>query len=232
MNCEEVNLVIEEFHDGLLESDLQTQIEKHLANCLSCQLTVAQFEAVKKLLKKTSIPAPSPNLSQGLMEAFQAQHQQSAKSLVWWQKIFAGSVSIPKPILAGALFLMAFSIIGANLIGRNSSISNNSLPEAAKSSTSNLSSESSEQTKIVEVPVIKYIEVPIVKNNVVERVIYVNKPLTRKSNRQRNSVSTKNISNNSLTQSNNFTQTSLKGFQPLSEIKTKIIKEEKLTYEK
>lgn len=232
MNCEEVNLVIEEFHDGLLESDLQTQIEKHLANCLSCQLTAAQFEAVKKLLKKTSIPAPSPNLSQGLMEAFQAQHQQSAKSLVWWQKIFAGSVSIPKPILAGALFLMAFSIIGANLIGRNSSISNNSLPEATKSSTPTSSSESSEQTKIVEVPVIKYIEVPVIENKVIERIVYIKNQPKRKQTERNNLEKKSNFENASIAENKNFTQTSLKGFQPLSEIKTKIIKEEKLTYEK
>lgn len=225
MNCEEINLIIEEYYEGLLETDLKNRFEKHLTNCLSCQMALTQFQELRNLLKKSVIPSPSANLSQGLMKAFQAQHQQSS---VWWKKIFTGSVSISKPVLAGVLLLMAMAIIGANLLGKNS----NNSQDLLKSSNPVSPNLQSEQTKIVEVPIIKYVEVPVVKNNVVERIIYVNKEVKRKPNQQINSKSIKEIPNKSLLKNNDFIQTSLKGFQPLSEIKTKIIKEEKLTYEK
>lgn len=227
MNCENVKLLIEEFYDGELNYELKNRVAEHIAGCNFCCREFESVSDLDKLLEKSFVPAPSAILDESLLQAFTQKQGRNVKSAPVWRQIIFGSVSLPKPVLAMSLILILFALIGANIIGRNSSI-----PADISTSLPNTSvpSETTGQTKIVEVPVTKIVEVPVIKERIVNRVIYVNS--------QRNAVSQNKICENSSGQSDSslnnfvaknkqFTQTSLKGFQPFSEFTMKILSEEK-----
>ena len=169
MNCEKVNALIEALHDEALSTNEKAGMEEHLAGCSTCRKKRQRLSALSALIQRSSVPELSDSLEQNLLQAFSAHHDEPAKSPVWWRQIFAGSVSIPKPIFAAALIAVAVIVTAANLIGKN--VANTSNAEAISSaqvpviSASPASPQTIEQTKIV--------EVPVVKERIVTRVVYV-----------------------------------------------------------
>ncbi len=226
MDCEKVSLLIEEFHDGELNGDLKNLVERHIAGCFSCHSEFERVTELDKLLEKSSVPVPSAIFDQKLMRAFKQKRVRNLESDSSWRQIFLGSVSIPKPILGAAAILMMLAVVGANLIGRNAT--RDAFDVAANSPIINASSpaiEAAVQTKFVEVPATKIVEVPAIKERVVERIVYVDRP--RDSNKRNENAEQNGFTQNtSAAKSRYFVATSLKGFQPLPEIKTEIIKEE------
>lgn len=169
MNCEKVNVLIEALHDGALDTNEKAGMEEHLAGCFSCRKKRERLSALSLLIQKSSLPEPSASLEQNLLHAFSAHHKKPAKSPVWWRRIFAGSVSIPKPVFAAALIAVAVIVTAANLIGRNAantlSAEKNFPAQVPVISAPPASPEIIEQTKIV--------EIPVVKERIVTRVVYV-----------------------------------------------------------
>jgi hypothetical protein len=214
MNCEEISLLIEEFHDGQLNSPEEEIVKQHLKICPACNADFENVRALSYLLQKSSITMPSAALAQGLMDAFE---KQNAKPLPLWKRLFLGSISIPKPIFAAAILLAIMSFIGANFIGRNSSNFYNA--KTASIPLVNSPPEIVEKTKIVEVPVIKTVEVPVVEEKIVKQIVYVERKTSRKQ--KNNSGQNKELSNNSIAQNKPI---NLQGFQIVPEIKVKIIK--------
>ncbi|NNF00101.1 MAG: hypothetical protein HKN25_13855, partial [Pyrinomonadaceae bacterium] len=85
------------------------------------------------------------------------------------------------------------------------------------------------ETKLVEIPVIKekIVKIPVVKEKIVTRTVYVYRS-SRQTRSDLRSVSKQNNVdlNSSINDKEFLTQTDLLNFQPVSEIKPKITKQE------
>jgi hypothetical protein len=176
-------------------------------------------------------------LDQGLIEAFQQQKQKALTSSAWWHRIFAGSLSIPKPVFAAAIIIVAVAITAANIIGRYTLTSPDvsSIPAASPLVVSTpLPPEIIEKTKIVEVPVIR--------ERVVTRVVYVERQNNESNNSQKSLLAQDRTGGNKQKQNltkeetnsainveagEYVTRGNLSGFQPIAELKTRIIQDTK-----
>src|SRR4051794_19753141 len=124
MKCKEAEELIEPFHDGLLAASLKVVLKDHLIVCPSCKGVLEQTEMLSQLMRQSPLPNVSPALRQGMINAFKSHYKQpEAAPLSLWKRLFSGSISIPKPILAAAALFMMLSIAGANILGRNGSTS-------------------------------------------------------------------------------------------------------------
>lgn len=240
MNCKEVGLLIEEFYDGEVALHLKPRVEAHIAVCSLCSAEFEKMHRLDQLLEKTPAPPPpSALLDQRLMEAFQHQNKETAISPSLWQRIFAGSLIIPKPAFAAALVVIAFAITAANLVGRYAATSSESSAiSAVPMSTVFVPSppEIIQETKII--------EVPVVKERVVTRIVYVErqnseaiKPqeilsaqngIDRNKQEQTLKKDDSNLAMNGAVEDSGYvTRANLIGFQPPAELKTRIIQEGK-----
>jgi hypothetical protein len=239
MKCEEVSLLIEEFYDDEIDFRLKARVKEHLAGCPSCSAEFDRIFRLDQLLEKAPAPpAPSALLDQKLMKAFERHNKEALKSPAWWQRIFVGSVSIPKPAFAAILLAIAAAITATIMIERNRSASSEigtSLP-ALSIVSAPLPPEIIEKTKIVEVPVIK--------ERVVTRVVYVERENSEAIKSQK-ALSARNgndgnmqkqilkegdtnlAMNGSVEDGGYVTRANLTGFQPATELKTRIIQEGK-----
>jgi len=244
MNCQEVRLRLEAFHDRAADAELSSRIAEHLEGCSSCDGALAQLRALRTLLLKSSIPAPSATLARGLMEAFHQEHKQTAKTIPWWRKAFGSSITVPAPALAAAMIVIAIGIAAANIIGRNAAIA--SLSDATSAVSTSVPPPPSISPEIIERT--KFVEVPVVEERVVTKVIYVereNKNIQteklKSSDSKQKSPNNKGRENSEMQTAANpdlkmsgevaengyFTRTDLSGFRPESVIKAKIIREGK-----
>ncbi|HEX8638090.1 MAG TPA: zf-HC2 domain-containing protein [Pyrinomonadaceae bacterium] len=245
MNCEKVKESIEAFHDGAINDAVKIRTEEHIAGCASCAAAFDRLRALSDLLRKDVAPATSGALDRKLMRAFAEKYELTAKSPARWSGIFSGSLSIPKPAFAAGLIAVAVAITAANLIGRRASIDTTSnRVSTAPAAFSQPSPEAVEQTKIV--------EVPVVRERVITRVVYVERPsqadefktrfdaihsrarnLPGKTIKEKKGVSSEreNISdlamNGSVGRNGYFTSGDLTGFQPAAELKARIVEEKK-----
>jgi hypothetical protein len=241
MNCGKVNALIEALHDKALSTNEKAGMEEHLAGCPSCRKKRARLSALSALIQKSSVPEPSDSLEQNLLQAFSAHHDKSSKSLVWWRQIFAGSVSIPKPVFAAALIAIAVIVTAANLIGRNAAntldaetISSAQVPVVSAPSAS---PEIIEQTKIVEIPVIR--------ERIVTRVVHVERQrrtadlparnsalFSSRKDQRRNSPNsnpkdTFPTMNGSVAQNGYLTRIDLTGFQATKGMNARVVRDVK-----
>lgn len=246
MNCEKVDELLDAFHDGATSAAVQTRIRQHIAGCLSCAAAFDRLEALRHLLRKDIAPSLSAAFDRKLMQAFLDKHPAPAKSLMWWRWLFAGSISIPKPVFAAVLIAVALAFITANLIGRSSTAVTNAVdtaltaPPAASSQSSPPLTKTVEQTKIVEVPVIK--ERVVTKTIYIEREnVDANKTSKKSSGFNLTQTTAVNKKSNdapklaapnlpmsgSIAENGYFTQTDLTDFKPAAEPNIRIIKKEK-----
>lgn len=249
MNCEKVDELLNEFHDGATSAPLQSQIERHIGGCPSCAAALNRLQDLRSLLQKDIAPLPSSSLEQKLMRAFLERHAPpKTKAPAWRYRLFAGSVSIPKPIFAAALMAIALALTTANLLGRRAAVTTavdtaSTAPSSA-SLQSPLPAEAFERTKIVEVPVVK--ECVITK--IVTKTVYVErenaninkipkKPSAFDSSRttavskERDNADNFAVPNlpmsGSVAENGYYTQTDLSGFEPAAESNLRIIRKEK-----
>lgn len=240
MKCEEVSLLIEEFYDDEIDFRLKTRVKEHLAGCRSCSAELDRIFRLDQLLEKAPAPpTPSALLDTKLMKAFERHNKEALKSPAWWQRIFVGSVSVPKPAFAAILLAIVATMTTAIMIERNRSASSEtgtSLPASSPIVSAPLPPEIIEKTKIVEVPVIK--------ERVVTRVVYVERQnneaikLQKASsarnendgNMQKQTLNERDTNlamNGSVEDGGYVTRANLTGFQPATELKTRIIQEGK-----
>ncbi len=242
MNCQEVRLRLEAFHDRAADAELSSRIEEHLEDCLSCDGALMQLRGLRTLLLKSSIPAPSAALARGLMEAFYREHERPAKTIPWWRRALGSSITVPAPALAAAMIVIAFGIAAANIIGRNAAATVSVSDATSAASTSvppspSISPEIIEHTKIV--------EVPVVKERVVTRVVYVEREERMPGLRAQKqpSISARKgfqqspqdripndgglAMNGSVAGNGYLTRVDLTGYQPTNEMKARIVREDK-----
>lgn len=232
MNCEEASLLIEEFYDGEMDSQSKSRLEEHLSVCQSCGLKLERMMRLDYLLEQSSMPPPvSAQLGQTLMAAFRNQHEKVAPPLNWWQRIFVGSVMIPKPVFAAIMLAIALAVLAVSIRdderGAPSPVSTNIAVSSPAASTPPLP-EVIEKTKIV--------EVPVVRERVVTRVVYVERKGSERvaqnplrGNKQQRKAKEDNVNLVNLAMSGAVedgeyvTRANLAGFQPIAEMKTRMI---------
>lgn len=220
MNCEEAKSLIEEFYDGELNHNLKDSLKNHMAGCFSCRHSLEALQQLDRFLEKSPVPFPAAAaLDQKIKQALDKTSVAKKDSL--WRRFFFGSIAIPKPILASAVALIIATVIGAHLLGRNNFYAHSTESLAVASPPP---AEITAPPKIVEVPVIQIVEKPVVKEKIVTRVVCADR---RKSFERKPDVFEESDAapNNRIVKTGNFSRASLKGFQPLPEIKTRIIKE-------
>lgn len=240
MNCEKASLLIEELHDGELAGQVENHVKEHIAACLFCSVKFEEACKLDGLLNRASAaPLPSPLFDQKLMHAFKAKHQREEKRYAWWNRLFSGSINIPKPAFAALSILIAAAFITANIMWKRSASPAIAAAEFSVETAPNLlppvSPEVIERTKIV--------EVPVVKEQIVTRVVYVERKSTSaKKNQNQSSVPARNILSKNLPNlpfreanlaakapeavNKYITRVSLDGFQPTEEPKVRVIREE------
>lgn len=249
MNCEKVDELLNAFHDGATSAALQSQIEQHIGGCPSCAAALNRLQYLRGLLRKDIAPPPPPSLEQKLMWAFFERHAPpETKAPAWRYRLFAGSISIPKPVFAAALMAIALALMTANLIGRRAAamtaVDTASTVPLSDSSQSPLPARLVERTKIVEVPVIK----ERIVTKIVTKTVYVErenadinkipkKPSTFDLSRttavskERDNEGNFAVPNlpmsGSVAENGYFTQTDLTNFKPAAESNIRIIKKEK-----
>lgn len=222
MNCVETKNNIEAFMDGELDSALKDAVENHLRICRACDETKDEMILLSGFLQTSEIELPSAALENRLMQSFR-ERQQPEKVSSWRQIIF-GAVAIPKPIFAALLLAAVTASWLAFQVGKiNSSTVSMTVP-AIDSSAGQVQMPGETITKTV------IVEVPVVKEKIVTRTIFVReKPGNQSGKTQTPAASKSNIlpSSSSVADNGYFTDVNLKGFQPSAEIGAKIIKEVK-----
>lgn len=216
---------VEENFDALLDGEVsflqKREIEKHLENCVSCQTEYENLQAIGGILKQNlAISAPS-FLDEKVFSEFKNFHpEKSPKEKIGW-------FGIPRFAFTTAMILFVLATISAFQIGRMSASEISIvMPEVQENKTSNREKQTS--IKIVEVPVFreKIVEVPVIREKIVTKTIYVNR--NKEKETQPNVSAKNNFTLKSSVENNGYlTQTNLKDFQPVSEFKIKISKEEK-----
>jgi len=240
MKCVELEKQIDSFIDDELSPSLRNKVEFHLKECRLCGETLKRLQALRGILRKDISVSASSQLDGHVMEAFSRQHAEKGQTK-WWA-VLAGQVVIPKPAAALALLMFAVFTGLAFQLGKMAATDIRSvLPitetvnQSPATSEPNLPSESVKESedKTVNASVIKFIEVPVIKEKIVTRVVYVNKPLKETDSKVRSAKSKPgSFALNSSVNENRFsTQVNLKEFQPVAEMKTQIIKKDE-NYEK
>ena len=234
MNCEKVSLFIEEFYDGELDSRLQSRIKQHLAACPSCSADFEMLVRIDRQLEKSSAPpAASATLERKLTEAFRRRDEKALKSPAWWRRAFVGSVSIPKPALGAAALASALAGVALGVGLSTRGVSSGVGPPA-------LGAKASASPPVGPAPLppvvnegAKVIEAPVVRERVVTRVVYVERRGGESAARRWTGVdkAAKFTKRDDPTPSAGgaveggeyVTRANLSGFQPVAELKTRII---------
>jgi len=237
MKCIEVEKQIDSLLDGEVSSVIREEVEHHFKECRICGQTHEKLRAVNELLMKP-IPVPDPKrLDEFVMDAFyrhQNKKQEIKETVGWWTALSRLS-RIPKTAMALGALLFATSVGLAFQLGRITATD----IQVASPQTEKVSQPALKENKVFvspaetasnikkEVPVTKFIRIPIIKEKIVNRIVYVDKPQKRERENRFPSVMSEgsNLALKSSTRKNDFfTKVNLKGLQVISDSKTRIIK--------
>ena len=230
MKCAEVKQQLDFLIDAEIKSPQKEEIRRHLQDCADCLERFENLQIVGQLLKEY-LPVSAPvNLDKKVLEAFYNHHKSKKPLPAVSEKVgFLRRILVPVPVFAAVFAAFAFAFIAAYQFGKMSANANLT---AGKSSlaAANKISEPSQNTpvsivKYVEVPVAKIVQVPVFRERVITRFVEKNKnvrkPTAPRDSKPSETVTAANKKNQYLI------QFSLEGFQPVSELKPKIIKKER-----
>ena len=228
MKCIDVRENLNVFLDDAIENSRKEKIKSHMENCVSCRIEFETLQTIGDALRQNLfVAAAPPSLDDKILSAFEDFHSQKRNVRAAEKREKNVWFGIPRFAFAAALALVALTAISAFQIGRMSAGELSvAMPQVQESRVlpqiENAKDEKIASVKIVKVPVIKekIIEVPVFKT----RTIYVEK--------ENKSVPNEPAKNNfalksSIEKNGYLTKTDLKAFQPVSEFKLKISKEEK-----
>jgi len=223
MNCIETKKNIEALLDNELDDAQKDAVEHHLWVCSDCCELREQMSSLSSLLQVSQIASPAAELDKRVMKSFQKHH---ASSRIWWRRVVFGTFVVPKPAFAMLLILALAGLWTAFQIGK---ISSATISTASPSiQTVNEIPAQTPAEKTVQTVIV---EVPVVKEKIVTRTIYVREQKSNKNEKNKTFVNSRqnNLPLYSSTVADNgyFTDVSLKGFEPSAEISAKIIKEVK-----
>lgn len=237
MKCVEVEKQIDSLLDGEVNPVIREEVEHHLKECRVCGQIHENLRAVNELLMKP-VPVPDPKRLDGfVMDAFY-RHQnkkQEIKETVGWWAAFSRLSLIPKPAMTFAALLFAVSLGLAFQLGRITATDIQvALPQTEQVSPlalkeNNVSVSPAETASNIknEAPVTKFIRIPIIREKIVNRIVYVDKPQKRERENSIPPVMSErnNLALKSSDRKNEFlTKVNLKGLQVISDSKPRIIK--------
>lgn len=217
MKCIENKKNIEALNDNELDDALRDAVEGHFQVCSVCRELKEESAALSTLLQTSRIPLPSAALDARIMKSFRQQHE----SVPVWRRIILGTFAVPKPAFAALLILAMAGFWTAFQVGKIYSTSISISEQLGETARTPIQTPEQQEVQTV------VVEVPVIKEKIVTRTIYVPQP---KINKNEKSKSLDVLPQNDLPLSsvvaNNgyFTDVSLKGFQPSAEINAKIIK--------
>lgn len=232
MKCTEVKENLDVLLDGEIGFSKRENTLSHLGNCESCKAEFESLQIIGRTMKRT-LPITAPAvLDAKVFNAFvdHLARKQTVQSEEKREKV--GWFGIPRFAFAGAFVLLALVSVLAFQLGKITAsdvqISNLDVAETGKKENAlaqNKAAENPAEVKIIEIPVVreKVVKVPVIKEKIVTRTVYVEKKPTtqlRISDRSDSAL------NNSINEKEFLTQTNLKDFQPVAELKPKILKKE------
>lgn len=220
MNCIETRKNIESLIDGELDDALKEAIERHLLICAACCELKQEMISLSSLLRTSQIPSPSSQLDWRMIESFRSRQK---TAVAWWRGLIFGGFVMPKPAFA---MLLILAVAGAWLAFQLGKLNSTTISITSPSVAGN--EIPVQTTSEPAIQVIK-IEVPVIKEKIITRTIYVREPKINKTEKIKAPADSKfNIlpSVNSVAENGYFTAVNLKGFEP-AEMSAKIIKEEK-----
>ena len=217
MRCVEVEKQIDLMLDNELNLLQINEIEQHCSQCQSCQKSYQILQKTKGALKNQPILLPTAFLDRQILQAFENHHQQPPKTSFW--KHFL----IPKPAFALILTLFAIAIGLAFLLGRMSV--SKIEPESVKNLPIQIEPKQIQQTAESNEPkvltVTKYVKVPVIKEKEVIKIVQIERTIPKIQNQptvKSSSFDNSNKSNALITKIN------LEDFQPISEMKARIVR--------
>ena len=223
MNCIEMKKNIEALVDGEINGALKESVERHLLVCRDCCELKEEMILLSSFLQTSEIAPPSAELDDRVINSFR-QHHKPIVPTSSWQRMFFGSMAIPKPVFAALLILamaaswLAFQIgkiNSATVFVQSPFVVTNEIPVQTPA-------ESPAQTV--------FVEVPVIKEKIVTRTVYIREQKNSKTEKTETPADSKQDflpSSSSVADNGFFTDVSLKGFAPTEQINAKIIKEEK-----
>ncbi len=231
MQCIEVEKLVNRLIDDELEFQVRKSVEAHLDDCHSCKRVFERTQGIGGILKDFLPPvAPSNRLDALVMEAFYSKQKQPVSNAPQSSRLHTifGWLAIPR------LVSLAFAtIIFAALLGLTFQLGRISATDVQitmpTGSLAGLQTQPSDKISLVipETPAIKIVKIPVVREKIVTRFVYLNKRIGEKNEiktNRNNSQTNELLMNDSIAENGYLTQTSLKGFQPVSKIKTMVIK--------
>lgn len=243
MKCIEVKENLNSFLDGEIDISAKNKIEMHLENCVSCKVELENLQTISSSIKQILPIAVPAFLDEKVLNTFENFHKQKNKAKE--KPVKTGLFGIPNLAFATAFILLALFSGSAFQIGRilasnvevASPAQNENFRELpnenfkkatiAQNDSGEKNNEKSPEIKIVEIPVIqeKIVEVPVIKEKIITRTVYVEKTEKKETPNPLKDSTKDNVALNSSLKDGSFlTQTNLKDFQPVSEVKARITK--------
>lgn len=243
MKCIEVKKNLDALLDDEIRFSEREKIGEHIKTCESCQTEFKNFQTISKSMKQ-SMPLIAPTyLDQKIIGAFENHH---ARKQTFETEEKIGWFGIPKFAFATAFLLLAIFSGLAFQLGRISASSVEIATSVNRENIQGLPNKKTEKVlttksdfdekvgkespeiKIIKVPVVKekIVKVPVVKEKIVTKIVYVDKQNLMKKRKNNKLPKTTFALNNSVKEAEFSTQTNLKDFQPVTEIKPQIIKKE------
>ena len=222
MDCIETKKNIEALIDGELAGALKESVERHLLVCRDCCELKEETILLSSFLQTGEIAPPSAKLDERVISAFRKHHKPAVSTSR--RQLFFGSLAIPKPVFAALLVLAVAASWLAFEVGKISS--SNVSVESPFVVTNEIPVQTPAETPAQTVVV----EVPVIKEKIVTRTIYVRERKNNKTEKAKLPAdSEQNFlpSSSAVADNGFFTDVSLKGFEPTERINAKIIKEEK-----
>jgi hypothetical protein len=118
MNCVEISAQIEVLFDGAANPALKGDIEAHLSECPACAIRFERLQAIRTLLRRSVIPAPSASMDVQVMRAFHDRQLRSRARYARWGGLVFGSVRIPKLALPMLLVALGVALLAGVQIGK------------------------------------------------------------------------------------------------------------------
>lgn len=231
MKCIEVRENLDELLDGSAPIELARDIEGHFGDCLSCRTEFKNLRAISGTLRQIVPVSASAAFDEKVKNTFQAFHDEKRAQIIGADehKEKTGWFGIPRFAFATAFVLLALTAISAFELGRMSaseiSVVTPIPQEERTSMVPELERNNTTAAKEEPVPV-RVIEVPVIREKIVTRTVYVTKD-KRKEPRRGIPVKSSFAMQNSLKDNSYLTQIDLKGFQPVSDFKVRINRQEK-----
>lgn len=227
MKCFEIENLIDLLLDGEAGELQKQELKAHLAVCESCQAKFQLRQQTKNLLKTQPEILPSAAFDRQMLRAFENDFKLTKKKEDnWLMTIFA----IPKPIMIGAFAAFIFGLGIMFFLGRLSVSSppqSNSLAVEKTPQQDEFMTKPTPEIKEVTVTkteekiVTKYIKIPVIKEKVVTKNVYLNQPLKTPMKEEKEIMAE---SDKQKEQKEIVKQFNLKDLQPVANVTYKIIR--------